>query len=58
MTSRSLTNVRHSSWIAGAIKDAGGAFAKKGKSEENAYFYNLEKEQLEKLKGNFGIQEV
>ena len=36
---------------AGAVKDAGGAFAKKGDSEENAYFYNLQKEQLDKLKG-------
>ena len=36
---------------AGAVKDAGGAFAKKGDSEENAYFYKLQKEQLDKLKG-------
>ena len=41
--------VRH--YGAGAVKDAGGAFAKKGDSEENAYFYNLQKEQLAKLKG-------
>ena len=43
-------NVRH--YGAGSIKDAGGVFAKKGDSEENVYFYNLQKEQLAKLKGN------
>ena len=44
-----IIKVRH--YGAGAVKDAGGAFAKKGDSEENAYFYNLQKEQLDKLKG-------
>ena len=36
---------------AGAINKAGGAFGKKGVAEESAYFYNLQKEQLDKLKG-------
>ena len=36
---------------AGAIKDEGGSFAQKGASEENAYYYNLQREQLAKLKG-------
>ena len=44
-----LMKIRH--YGAGAVKDAGGAFAKKGDSEENAYFYKLQKEQLDKLKG-------
>ena len=48
-----MMNIRHSSWFAGAIKDAGDTFAQKGNSEKNVFFYNLEKEQLEKLKGNF-----
>jgi len=34
----------------GAVKSAGGAFAEKGAADENAYFYNLHKEQLQKLK--------
>jgi len=37
-------------YCAGAVKDAGGVFADKGGAEENAYFYNLEKEQFAKLK--------
>ena len=37
---------------AGAVKDAVGAFAKKDDSEENTYFYNFQKKQLDKLKGN------
>ena len=44
-----LMKVRH--YGAGAVKDEGGAFARKGGAEENAYFYNLQKEQLEKIKG-------
>jgi len=60
---KTLTNVRLShyggfssdSWITGpiiggAVSDAGGAFARKGESEENVYFYNLQREQLAKLK--------
>ena len=45
-----IIKVRH--YGAGAVKDAVGAFAKKGDSEENTYFYNFQKEQLDKLKGN------
>lgn len=34
----------------GTIKDAGGVFAERQKAKENQYFYNLQKQQLEKLK--------
>jgi len=47
LPTKRLATVRH---YVGAVKDAGGVFAKKGESEENAYFYNLQKEQLNKLK--------
>ena len=34
----------------GSVKDGGGGFAEKGEADENAYFYKLAHEQLEKLK--------
>lgn len=34
----------------GAIRDAGGAFGKMEAAHEDQYFYNLQKEQLTKLK--------
>ncbi|KAI4498406.1 hypothetical protein M0802_006585 [Mischocyttarus mexicanus] len=35
---------------AGAIREAGGAFAQMEAAHENQYFYNQQKEQLRKLK--------
>ncbi|XP_014614317.1 PREDICTED: ATPase inhibitor mai-2, mitochondrial-like [Polistes canadensis] len=41
---------RGSKGSAGAIRDAGGAFAQMEAAHENQYFYNQQKEQLRKLK--------
>ena len=35
---------------AGAVKDEGGTFGKKGEADENAYFHKLSKEQLKNIK--------
>jgi len=37
---------------AGAIKEAGGAFAKREAAQEDQYFRKLQTEQLKKLKGH------
>ena len=35
---------------AGAVKDEGGTFGKKGEADENAYFHKLNQEKLKKIK--------
>ena len=41
----------------GSVKDGGGGFAEKGEADENAYFYKLAYEQLEKLKKADGSED-
>ena len=41
----------------GSVKDGGGGFAEKGEADENAYFYKLAFEQLEKLKKADGSED-
>ena len=41
----------------GSVKDGGGGFAEKGEADENAYFYKLAYEQLEKLKKTDGSED-
>ncbi|CAG7725284.1 unnamed protein product [Allacma fusca] len=49
LKTRSLVAM-YSSDEAGAIRAAGGSFAKKEEAQENQYFHKLQTEQLKKLK--------